>query len=202
MNVISFSGGKDSTAMLLAMIERNEPIHSVIWFDTEREFPEILCHIGKIQKDTHVPFFTLRHWIGFNFLEDRYGAPHKSGGWCTAAKRDCCNKYMRLVVKDHAKLEPPITINECVGFAADETHRDAEYGKKWPVRFPLQEYGMSEADCLEYCYSKGYDFGGIYNWMPSKRVSCYDCPKQTKADWCAIEQHHPELVCNSLRKPK
>jgi len=95
-NIISFSGGKDSTAMLLMMLERKEPIHSVVWFDTEREFPETRQHIKKIVADTGVKFQIIRHWAGFDFLEARYGKAHKSGGWCSAAKRDCCNKYVRL----------------------------------------------------------------------------------------------------------
>ena len=48
--VVSFSGGKDSTAMLLMMVARGEKIHSVMWFDTERDFPEILLHIQKLKK--------------------------------------------------------------------------------------------------------------------------------------------------------
>lgn len=187
-NVVSFSGGKDSTAMLLMMLERNETVHSVLWFDTERDFPEILDHMETIKKNTGVKFQTIRHWAGFDFLEQRNGAAHKSGGWCTAAKRDCCNKYMRLVLKDHPEAK------ECIGFALDEQRRAVKINKPWPVRFPLIEFGVTEEDALKYCTSKGYTFGGIYDWMPSKRVSCYDCPKQSKADWCAIEQHHPELL--------
>ena len=44
----SLSFGKDSTAMLLMMLEKNEPIHSVLYFDTERDFPEIKNHAKKI----------------------------------------------------------------------------------------------------------------------------------------------------------
>jgi len=29
--------------------------------------------------------------------------------------------------------------------------------------------------------------------MPSKRVSCWKCLKQSKADWAAIRKHHPEF---------
>ena len=36
---------------------------------------------------------------------------------------------------------------------------------------PLVEYGMTEAQCLDYCLSKGYDFGGRYNHVA--RVSCF-----------------------------
>ena len=39
--VVSFSGGKDSTAMLLRMIELKETINEVIFCDTGMEFPEM-----------------------------------------------------------------------------------------------------------------------------------------------------------------
>jgi len=188
MNIISFSGGKDSTAMLLMMIEKKEKIHSVVWFDTERDFPEILSHIEKLEQDINMPIQRIRHWIGFDFLQKRYGVAHKSGGWCTAAKRDCCNKYMRLAIKDNPNIV------ECIGFSADEGKRANKMKKPWKVRFPLIEWGITEKKALEYCIDKGYDFNGIYDWMPSKRVSCYDCPKQSKADWDAIAKYHPELV--------
>lgn len=200
-NVISFSGGKDSTAMLLAMLEHGEKIHSVVWFDTEREFPEIIEHIKRVISDTGVRFQRIRHWAGFDFLEERYGDPHKSGGWCTAAKRNCCNKYMRLIRNDLAKAGE--TMFECIGFAFDEVERTekGELAKKpWHVRFPLIEYGMTEADALTFCYERGYRFGELYEWMPSKRVSCFDCIKQSKPDIAAIKYHCPALVANSRRK--
>jgi len=190
----SVSFGKDSTAMLLMMIEKNEPIHSVMYFNTEREFPEILVHAKKLIADTStkVKFQTVRHWAGFDFLEARYGRPHPSGGWCAGRKGDVCNKYLRLMLKDN----PDIV--ECIGYSANEQKRADKLlkskKKKWPLRFPLIEWGITEKMALEYCYDHGYRFSGVYDWMPSKRVSCYDCPKQSKADFAAIKEHHPELI--------
>ena len=40
-HIISFSGGKDSTAMLLRMIELDYPIDIVMFADTTLEFPEM-----------------------------------------------------------------------------------------------------------------------------------------------------------------
>lgn len=34
MNIVSFSGGKDSTAMLLLMFERGIPVDRIIFADT------------------------------------------------------------------------------------------------------------------------------------------------------------------------
>jgi len=39
MHVVSFSGGKDSTAMLLMLIEKQYPIDRVVCIDTTKEFP-------------------------------------------------------------------------------------------------------------------------------------------------------------------
>ena len=38
-HAVSLSGGKDSTCLLLLMIERGLPIDAVIWADTGMEFP-------------------------------------------------------------------------------------------------------------------------------------------------------------------
>jgi len=182
----SCSFGKDSTAQLLMDIESNKDIHSVVYYDTEHEFPEILEHRGKIVADfPNIDFIEVRNYLPIDFWLKRYGKPHPSGGWCTDHKRAECNKYIRLIKRDY----PDIV--ECIGFTADEKHRVKK--KKWKVRYPLIEANMGELDCLRYCYDRGYDFGGIYDWMPSKRVSCYDCPKQGQKDIDAIKKHHPEL---------
>ena len=49
-HVVSFSGGKDSTAMLLHMIELNMPIDDIIFVDTSIEFPAMYEHIDKVEK--------------------------------------------------------------------------------------------------------------------------------------------------------
>ena len=49
-HIVSFSGGKDSTAMLLKMIENNMLIDDIIFLDTTVEFPEMYEHISKVEK--------------------------------------------------------------------------------------------------------------------------------------------------------
>ena len=56
-NIVSLSGGKDSTAMLLMMIEKKEPIHHIVFFDTGWEFPEMISHIDKLEK--YIPFLIM-----------------------------------------------------------------------------------------------------------------------------------------------
>jgi hypothetical protein len=47
-HAVSLSGGKDSTALLLLMIERGMPIDAVISADTGMEFPEMYDHLAKV----------------------------------------------------------------------------------------------------------------------------------------------------------
>lgn len=42
-HLVSFSGGKDSTAMLLGMLERDMKIDCILFCDTGLEFPAFSC---------------------------------------------------------------------------------------------------------------------------------------------------------------
>lgn len=90
---------------------------------------------------------------------------------------------------------------QCVGIAADEPKRIRD------KRYPLVEYGVTEAEALAYCYDRGYDWGGLYEEF--KRVSCWCCPLQSLAELRVLRRSHPELwarliemddrSCNSFR---
>ena len=50
---------------------------------------------------------------------------------------------------------------------------------------------MTEQDCLEYCYSKGYDWEGLYTIF--RRVSCWCCPLQPLEELRQLRRNFPEL---------
>ncbi len=56
---------------------------------------------------------------------------------------------------------------------------------------PLVDWGMTEADCLAYCYERGYDWGGLYERF--RRVSCWCCPLQSLPELRALRKHYPDL---------
>lgn len=66
-HVVSLSGGKDSTAMPIMMLERGMPVDEVVWFDTGWEFPAMVGHIGKVEAETGVPVTRLRPDLPFNY---------------------------------------------------------------------------------------------------------------------------------------
>ena len=66
-HAVSLSGGKDSTAMLLLMIERGLPINTVLWADTGMEFPEMYDHIRKVDD-----YLYRERGMGFNPKDETY----------------------------------------------------------------------------------------------------------------------------------
>ena len=194
-NIVSFSGGKDSTAMLLKMMEENIPIDCVLFCDTGLEFPEMYEHIDKVEKETGIKISRVKAEESFEYMmlhkqikrrEDspvlqRYG--NVSGlGWPGPKMRWCTNRLKTQPRERFIKaFQPYYEIKQYVGIAADELYRMERKNNQNPNHIhPLIEWNMTEKDCLEYCYQRGYDWGGLYELF--KRVSCWCCPLQSLED--------------------
>ncbi|MBR0358180.1 MAG: phosphoadenosine phosphosulfate reductase family protein, partial [Selenomonadaceae bacterium] len=48
--VVNFSGGKDSTAMLLRLLELDMTVDEIIFCDTTAEFPQMYEHVDRVEK--------------------------------------------------------------------------------------------------------------------------------------------------------
>ena len=57
--VVSLSGGKDSTAMVLRLIEENRPIDEIIFCDTGLEFPQMYEHLKQLEAYIRRPIMIL-----------------------------------------------------------------------------------------------------------------------------------------------
>lgn len=76
------------------------------------------------------------------------------------------------------------------GIALDEQYRlIREYNKN--DIFPLVEWRMTEADCLNYCYNFGFNWNGLYDKF--SRVSCFCCPLQPLKELRVLYHNYPDL---------
>ena len=206
LHVVSFSGGKDSTAMLLHMMELKMKIDIVLYCDTWMEFPAMYRHVEKIKKlveDAGIKFVTLKNPQSFKYLmlehpaERRQSTIEKLGGnpvgysWAGSRSRWCTSKLKtELLRKYKQELEAEFNVIEYVGLAADEQYRlERESNKQH--EHPLVDWGWDEAKALSYCYEKGYDWEGLYEYF--SRVSCWCCPLQSFAELKKLWKHFPEL---------
>lgn len=208
-HAVSLSGGKDSTAMLLLMIERGMPIDLVLSADTGMEFPEMYDHLAKVDahlyRERGIHITTLRHPKGFEWLmfdepkqkatsiarRLELGIPLYGNGWPGMRVRWCTGQLKsHLINKEVNRLKGEYNAINYIGIAADEPKRikDAAY--------PLVDWGIAEAEALQICYDRGFDFGGLYQIY--RRASCWCCPFQRIGELKKLREHHPELWARLL----
>ena len=69
---MALSGGKDSTALLILMVEKGMPIDYVMTADTGMEFPEMYEHLQKVDEYLHrergLHITMLKHSQSFEYL--------------------------------------------------------------------------------------------------------------------------------------
>lgn len=203
-HVASFSGGKDSTAMVLHMIEQGDHLDEVIFCDTTMEFPAMMRHIAKVKalvESAGIKFTTLQAEHDFEYymlhhepnrkkteLQGRvgYSWPGPRQRWCTRAlKVQIINKYL-------SQLRQEYDVVQYKGIAADEGYRLERKGNQMEShRHPLVEWGWTEADALAYCYKKGLDWEGLYELF--NRVSCWCCPLQPLEELRTLRKQFPDL---------
>lgn len=205
--VVSFSGGKDSTAMLLKMLERGEQVDVILFCDTGLEFPQLYDHISKVEQKIHRKVTTVKSSEDFEYMfaykpvrrkpnaanSKKYGMERRGYGWAGPKLRWCTEKLKNQPREQYLRtLREKYEVIECVGIAADETYRlDRKCNQREGVRLPLVEWNMTEADCLNYCLDQGYDWGGLYEKM--RRVSCWCCPLQSLAELRILYREFPTL---------
>lgn len=201
LNCVSLSGGKDSTCMLLKMLEMGMQIDLILFCDTGLEFPELYSHLRKIEENTGIKITTVKSDYTFEYLMLHKPIKRKKPelrdkigySWAGPLMRWCTN-LLKTVPREKylSKLRKKYDVIEYIGISADETERITHKCNSRPnVRLPLVEWGMTEADCLQYCKERGYDWGGLYEKFG--RVSCWCCPLQPLSELRVLYFDFPNL---------
>lgn len=77
-----------------------------------------------------------------------------------------------------------------VGIAYDEKSRLERLHKEINKISILEQLKMTEKDCLDYCYSKGFNWGGLYNYLD--RVSCWCCRNKNLKELSNYHKYLPQ----------
>lgn len=176
--IASCSWGKDSTAMILKLIEENYPLDEVVFYDTGMEFEAVYSVRNKIipiLNQNNIVYTELypprKFWMDMLIRQKKkrdgrivYGDEWCGGAcrWQTMIKRHECDKYTRGCVV-------------YIGLAADEVKRLGKLDDY--KRAPLVDFGMTEKDCLDYCHANGifWEEDGVELYSILDRVLCWCC---------------------------
>jgi hypothetical protein len=171
--IVAFSGGKDSTALVLRMAELGEAFEC-LFTPAGNEPDELRAHIDAImaridRRLVEPPNLSLMFWI-----QKHQALPNFRQRWCTRQiKIEPCIAYLM------AQTDPVL----CVGLRADEETRQGLYGEYATYRYPLREGGWKEVDVWRY-------LDGLDVQIPT-RTNCRLCYGQRLSEWFALWRDEP-----------
>lgn len=200
------SHGKDSQALLLKMIELGYPIDDVVFFYMKgAEFSAIerlSIQTEKMLASLNIKYTRLEpehdfsHYATCEKVNKRNGCIQNGYQWCGGMCRWGTGLKIKAMEKYYRETYPDEVIVQYIGIAADERHRiDRKRYDNTIKIYPLVELGMTENDCLEYCYSNGifWEESGYRLYDLLDRVSCKYCRNKNLRELYNIYRYLPEV---------
>ena len=183
-HIVALSGGKDSTAMALRLMETEPRDYQFAITPTGDELPEMYEHWRKLEGllGTSLTVLTSGHSLQ-GLVRKQAMLPNHRARWCTRMlKIEPFNAYLG----DHA---PAVSY---VGLRADEEARRGNiYGGVDGIeqRYPLREWGWGISEVLGYLEEMGIAI--------PKRTDCGRCFFQRLGEWYNLWREHPDVYADA-----
>lgn len=210
MNVVSYGGGTDSTAMIIGMYQRDIPIDLILFADTGGEQPhtyEFLPVFNNWLEEHGLPQITVVAYYDKNgdrlTLEEEclacgilpsiaYGFKRCSLKHKARTQEKFCNHYGPC--RDAwARGEK---VCKYIGYDAGEIRRvqraaaSVNANKKYENCYPLFEWGWRREDCTRVIKEAGLPDPG--------KSSCFFCPSMKRDEIKALWEKHPDLFQRAI----
>lgn len=212
-HILSFSGGKDSTALAVYMLQNYPEVEfEFVFCDTGVELPETYEYIKRFEtifnvKVNHLNALDLigvRAKSGRNpfdvILEEVYGnfLPSPQARWCTRMLK--IKPFEKHIGNDRAYSYIAIRADENrTGYQQRKPPMLSEQPNIMPV-YPFKELGISLADVKAILEDSGLGYPSYYEWR--SRSGCYFCFYQQIGEWQGLKDRHPELFAQAKRYEK
>lgn len=210
--IASVSFGKDSLAMLLLLIEKKYQLDEVIFYDTGMEFQAIYSirdRVKEMLEELGIKYTELKPEIPFEekmlniTVHKRNGEIQKGYGVCGGKCRWGTSDKYRIIGK-YLKGQYGEDYREYIGIAADETER-IEKERTIHKLLPLVDWKMSEKECLDYCYNRGFEWkencvlGSVRLYDILDRVSCWCCGFKNKPELDNMLEYLPNYYLKRIK---
>lgn len=196
--IASVSGGKDSTALMLALLEGNIPFRAV-FADTGWEAPETYAHIDELRRILGRPIDV----VGgpgrmVERIKHRAGFPGRMQRWCTRElKIEPLRAYHDRVIAETGRETVSVmgvradesSSRAKMAGLVDEPHGDRSWGG-WLWR-PLLQWKIE--DVLAIHHRHGVPVNPLYR-RGHGRVGCYPCIYAGKEEISLVADHSPERI--------
>jgi 3'-phosphoadenosine 5'-phosphosulfate sulfotransferase (PAPS reductase)/FAD synthetase len=175
LNVVAFSGGKDSTCLALAMKEHGERIDRLLITPTGDELPEMVAHWDKISRLVGLPLTIPKGPTLDEVIESQKALPNFRMRFCT--------RMIKILpaIAWVKRQDRPVRL--FIGLRADEQERKGIVSGDLDERFPLREWGYGLEEVLGYLDERRISI--------PRRTDCARCYHQRIGEWWELWANHP-----------
>ena len=196
MNIVSYGGGINSTAMLIECVKRGIPVDLILFADTGGEKPHTYAYIETfsdwLTDHGYMPIITVK--VEAETLEEaclrKKCLPSIAYGFKSCSQRfklEPQNKFINNLESAREIWANGQRIVKFIGFDADESHRIRDYSdKKYIVRYPLVEWDIGREECIQSIKDAGLCSPG--------KSSCFFCPSSRVSEIKALQAQYPDLA--------
>lgn len=206
MNIVSYGGGTNSTAMLIECQKRGVKVDLILFADTGGEKPHTYNYVKLFSS-----------WLVNNGMPEIITVKRvRANGEVLTLEQNCLEQSMlpsiaygfkscslKFKVQPQDKFVnnyPPAKavwtagekITKFIGYDTDESHRSQKNhdDEKYEYKYPLIQWGMSRKDCIESIQSVGLCLPG--------KSACYYCPSSNKSEIKQLAQVYPDLMGRAI----
>jgi len=185
-HIIALSGGKDSTAMALALKHREIHDYEYVLTPTGDELPEMQEHWEKLSEYLGKELTVVSP--GYTLVE----LNQKMKALPNFRMRFCTKALKIIPFQSYIMNHRPCTIY--VGLRADEEGRS---GVEWDdteitCRYPLREWGWGINEVMEYL--------DRYKIEIPRRTDCARCFYQTLHEWYVLWKDYPDIYKDAVNE--
>lgn len=190
---VSFSGGKDSAAMVIMLLEKGYPVTSIDFMDSKNEYPELYEYIDRVDKylsekyNMHINIIPIKEEWEFEkwFYSGYTSGKHKGEmrGFPKVLSRMCYLTRQKGRMLDRYDT----TSYRYIGIGSNESRRVSDNPR---LLYPLVEWNVTEDQCVEYL--KEIDLMPTHKKYYT-RSGCWWCPKQSVQSSFSLYIRHPDL---------
>jgi len=189
INIVSFGGGVNSTALIIEMIRRNVKIDYIIFADTGSEMPETYEHIEIMKKwfkDHNLAFIVVKSKLGsvYDHYFNKKTIPYRKF-------RSCTDKFKIRPITKWVKKFKGRGVIQNIGISIEERNRQFKTRLSWvKFEFPLIKWKINRKSCINIIQNEGLS-------VPIKS-GCFMCPFQSNNSWKLLYSKHNELFKKSI----
>jgi hypothetical protein len=181
-HVVALSGGKDSTALALRLVELGEQDYTFLCTPTGDELPDMLAHWERLERLLGKPLVRITNGTLASWIAEFDALPNWRQRWCTRLLK--IEPFLAWI-----KRNAPCVAY--VGLRADEEERRGILSADVDCRFPLREWGWGLAEVRSYLESREVS-------IPA-RTDCARCYGQRLSEWWDLWRHHPFVYENAVQ---